>query len=262
MINSKKLRQLLAAAVFTVSFFSVSNVHAASYSVTQGDSLYLIGKLFNTTSSTLLQDNHLSSSTIYPGQVLSVPGTIYTVKSGDTLYLIAKRYNITLTSLRKMNNKWDDSLYIGQKLTLPASASVATSSTGTSTTVSAGTSSVSTSDVDLLARLITAEADGQPYLAKVAVGAVVLNRVKDSRFPSTISAVINEKSYGYYQFTPVENGYIYKPASLDSIKAANEALKGVDPTNGAVYYFDDSTTNSWLWSKPIALRIGKMVFTY
>jgi spore germination cell wall hydrolase CwlJ-like protein len=110
--------------------------------------------------------------------------------------------------------------------------------------------------------LITAEADGESYVAKVAVGAVVVNRVQDSRFPNSISAVIYQKDGGYYQFSPVENGWINKPASSDSKRAALEALQGSDPTNGALYYFDDSTTNKWIWSKPIAFRTGNMVYSY
>jgi len=110
--------------------------------------------------------------------------------------------------------------------------------------------------------LITAEAESEPYNAKVGVGGVVLNRVKDSRFPNSINGVIYEKSYGYYQFTPVENGWIHKPASEDAKRAAYDALHGSDPSNGAVYYFDDSATNKWLWSKPLAARIGRMVYVY
>jgi len=118
------------------------------------------------------------------------------------------------------------------------------------------------SDVDLLARLITAEAGSQPYNAKVSVGAVVINRVKNPLYPNTISGVIYERSNGYYQFTPVINGWINKPATSDSIKAAYDALKGIDPTKGALYYFDNSATNQWLLSKPVAIRIDKMIFSY
>lgn len=260
MIKSKKLRQLLAATVFAASFFSVSSVHAASYNVAQGDSLYFIGKMFNTTATTLQQTNNLTSTMIYPGQALTVPGTIYTVKSGDSLYLIAKRYNLPLNLLRKINNKWDDTIYIGQTLTLPKAAS--TTVVGGTSSSSTGTSSVSATDIDLLARLITAEAGGESYTAQVAVGAVVMNRVKSAIFPNTISSVINQKDSRYYQFTPVENGYINKAATADAVRAAKEAISGVDPTKGAIYYFDDSATNQWLWSRPIALRIGKMVYTY
>ena len=259
MINSKKLRQLLAATVFTASLFSVSSVHAASYKVTQGDSLYLIGKMFNTNATTLQQTNNLSSTIIYPGQVLTVPGTIYTVKSGDSLYLIAKAYNLSIDSLRKVNNKWDDMIYTGQTLLLPKTA-IAPMIAGTSTPTT-GTS-ISNTDIDLLSRLITAEASGESYSAQVAVGAVVMNRVKSTSFPNTVSSVIYQKDSNYYQFTPVQNGYINKAATADAIKAAKEAISGVDPTKGAIYYFDDSATNKWLWARPLALRIGKMVFTY
>ncbi|MCR4434445.1 MAG: LysM peptidoglycan-binding domain-containing protein [Clostridiales bacterium] len=229
--------------------------HAATYTVVSGDTLYKIGKLFGTSSSVIMETNGLSSDRIYPGQKLSVPSQDYTVKSGDTLYLIAKKYNITLASLRKVNNKWDDYLSVGQKLIIPAAVS-------SSPSTSLGTISYSTADVDLLARLVTAEAAGEPYDAKVGVAAVVINRVKDPQFPNTISSVIYQKSGGFYQFTPVQNGWINKPASEDARKAALEALNGRDPSNGALYYFDDSATNRWLWSKPITARIGRMVFVY
>lgn len=265
MLNSKKIKALLFT--ISLSLLSVGQVHAASYTVKAGDSLYKIGKLFNTDATTIIKNNSLSSSVIYPGQVLNITSQTYTVKSGDSLYLISKQYGISVDSLRNANNKWDNYIYPGQVLNIPGGTiSNNNSSSNTSKPVvpngSSPVVSYTANDADLLARLITSEAEDQPYDAKVAVGAVVLNRVRDSRFPSTITSVIYEKSGGYYQFTPVLNGWINKPASQESIKAAFDALHGSDPTHGAVYYFDDSTTNSWLWSKPIALRIDKMVFTY
>ncbi len=89
---------------------------------------------------------------------------------------------------------------------------------------------------------------------------MVINRIKSSQFPNSISSVIYQKSDGYYQFTPVVNGWINKPATEASKKAAKEALYGSDPSKGALYYFDDSATNKWLWSKPITARIGNMVY--
>jgi spore germination cell wall hydrolase CwlJ-like protein len=112
----------------------------------------------------------------------------------------------------------------------------------------------------MLARLITAETTGEPYDAMVAVGAVVVNRVQSSDWPNTITSVINQKIGGYYQFTPVKNGYINNPPSDTAVKAAWDALYGKDPSNGAQFYFDDSSTNQWLWSKTITARIGRMVF--
>ncbi|AGC68165.1 putative cell wall hydrolase [Thermoclostridium stercorarium subsp. stercorarium DSM 8532] len=246
-------------AVLVLSSLVPTFANAATYTVVKGDSLYTLGQLFGTTSGTLMTRNGLKSTVIYPGQKLEVPATVYTVQKGDSLYLIAKKYGITLSALRKANGKWDDMIYVGQKLIIPGSASVTANSAA-----SANNSAISytQSDLDLLARLITAEANNQPYTAKVAVGAVVINRVKDSRFPNTIRGVIYEKSYGYYQFTPVQNGMINKPASQEALKAAYDALNGVDPTNGALYFFDKTATNKWLWSKPIALRAGDMIYAY
>lgn len=264
MFKSKKVAVLISTAALFIVL--AQTAYAGNYTVASGDSLYTIGKLFNTTASTIKLDNHLMSSAIYPGQVLSVHSGTYTVQKGDSLYLIAKKYGVTLSSLRKANNLWSNSIYPGQKLNLPGQGSAGSQTSPGSTSSTAGTPggalAYTQSDLDLLARLITAEAGSQPYQAQVAVGAVVVNRVKDTRFPNTLSGVIYQKSNGFYQFTPVENGWIDKPATQDAKNAAYEALHGVDPTHGALYYFDDSTTNKWLWSKPIAIRIDRMVFTY
>ncbi len=236
--------------------------HAANYNVVKGDSLYTIAKLFGSTTQDIIKTNNLSSTEIRPGQVLNVPGQAYSVKSGDSLYLISKRYGISLSSLRKANNKWDDYIYPGQILTVPAASTSSTAALQTDAAKTGSGVAYTADELDLLARLVMAEADGQPYEAKVAVAAVVLNRVKDKNFPDSISSVIYQKAGGYYQFTPVENGWIYKAASQDSINAAKDALQGSDPSNGALFYFDDSATNKWLWSKPVKAWIGRMVFVY
>ena len=117
-------------------------------------------------------------------------------------------------------------------------------------------------EVDLLARLITAEAQGEPYEAQVAVGAVVINRVQSGVWANTIEAVIYQRINGYYQFTPVQNGWINKPAESESIKAAQAALSGADPTNGAQFYYDDKATNAWILAKPISVQIGHMIYAF
>lgn len=265
MIFTKK-KKATAFLVVIFLFLALSfPAYASTYTVVKNDSLYTISQTFNTSVATIKNSNNLTSYVIYPGQKLNVPATDYTVKSGDTLYLISKRAGISLWSLRKANNKWDDMIYVGQKLILPGVNGGSASSTNYSPqTGSTGKSVIpySSYELDLLARLITAEAVSEPYQAQVAVGAVVVNRVKDSRFPNTITSVIYQKDSKFYQFTPVENGWINKPATDSARKAALEALNGNDPTKGAIYYFDDSATNKWLWSRPIALRSGKMVYTY
>jgi len=116
----------------------------------------------------------------------------------------------------------------------------------------------STSEVDLLARLIHGEARGEPYIGKVAVGAVVLNRVRSSSFPNTISAVIYQPG----AFDAVRDGQIWLTPDADSKRAARDAMNGWDPTGGCLYYFNPRTaTSSWIWTRPIQLSIGRHNFS-
>ena len=128
----------------------------------------------------------------------------------------------------------------------------------TSNNISYG-ASAKTSDIQLMARAINGEARGEPYEGQVAVGAVILNRVKDSRFPNTISGVIYQSG----AFTAVADGQINQPIAEGSTvyKAAQDARNGWDPTNGCIYYFNPQTaTNKWIWSRPLVKTIGKHRF--
>lgn len=116
------------------------------------------------------------------------------------------------------------------------------------------------SDLDLLARIITAEAGGESYKAQVAVGAVVLNRVKSSYFPSSIRDVIYEKSYAHYEFTPVLNGNINRPAHASAVKAANEALGGNDPTSNALFFYSGKSPEALTLPQPVSIIIGNLTF--
>jgi N-acetylmuramoyl-L-alanine amidase len=253
-----KLNLKSTLLALTLALISSSSVYAAPYQVKSGDTLYKISNAYNTTTNVLMKNNGLSSYIIYSGQVLNVPANTYKVVSGDTLYSIARKYSITLDKIRIANNKWTNTIYPGEVLNIPF-----TSITGQTVPQSnPGVIAYSSSDVDLLARLITAEAGGESYNAMLCVGAVVVNRVQSSLFPNNISGVINERSYGYYQFTPVMNGMISKPASQTAINAAYAALKGTDPTNGALYFYDSTVTNTWLTSKPVATSLGKLTFAY
>ena len=113
------------------------------------------------------------------------------------------------------------------------------------------------SEIYLLARLIHGEARGEPYLGKVAVGAVVLNRVRSASFPNTISGVIYQPG----AFDCVKDGQINLTPDSDSLRAARDAMNGWDPTGGAIYYFNpDTATNGWIWSRPLLTNIGKHRF--
>jgi spore germination cell wall hydrolase CwlJ-like protein len=260
MLKFNKIKTLVLGITFTL--LSAQTAQAATYTVTKGDTLYSLGRLFGTSSTTLVSTNKLSSSNIYVGQTLNVPGAYHTVLKGETLYSIARKYYVTIDALRKANAEWDSIIYPGQRLLIPKTTISTTSTAVTTTTTSPAVIPYTAADLDLLARLVRAEAEDQTYRAKVAVAAVVINRVQSSLFPNTLREVIYEKSGGYYQFTPVVNGHINNVATQADINAAKEALHGSDPTNGALFYFDDSTTNTWLWSKKVALRDGNMVYSY
>ena len=117
----------------------------------------------------------------------------------------------------------------------------------------------STSDIQLMARAINGEARGEPYEGQVAVGAVILNRVKSSKFPNTIAGVIYQSG----AFTAVSDGQINIAIEEGSsvYKAARDAMNGWDPTGGCIYYFNPNTaTNKWIWSRPQVKTIGKHIF--
>ncbi len=122
--------------------------------------------------------------------------------------------------------------------------------------ISASTSMRSGS-VDLLARLISAEARGEPYVGQVAVGAVVLNRMEHPSFPNTMSGVIYQSG----AFTCVTDGQWDMPVADSAYSAARDALNGWDPSGGAIYYFNPATaTSKWIWSRPLIVTIGKHRF--
>ena len=122
---------------------------------------------------------------------------------------------------------------------------------------SSSSSSSNSSNVNLLARLIYGEARGEPYTGQVAVGAVVMNRVKSSSFPNTISGVIYQSG----AFDAVKDGQINLTPDSTAKKAAQDAINGWDPSYGAIYYFNPSTaTNKWIWSRPMTVTIGRHRF--
>jgi len=228
---------------------------AATYVVQRGDSLYKIAQRYGTSVPALMQQNNLRTSLIYPGQRLVISGSTsgtYRVQPGDSLYLIARRYGVTVSALRQANNMWTDLIYPGQVLAIPGG------SYDNPSNISHG---LSQSDINLLARLVTAEAGGEPFLGQIAVAATVLNRVEDAKFPNTIKGVIYQVVNGHYQYSPVLDGRIYLPATGTAYRAVEAALNGQDPSHGANGFYNPAkTANRWVRSWPVTARIGNHVF--
>lgn len=123
--------------------------------------------------------------------------------------------------------------------------------------VQADSSTYTNHDITVLAKMIHGEARGESYIGKVAVGAVILNRVEDKKFPNSIYSVCFQPG----AFDAIRDGQYYMNPDTDSINAAKAALNGWDPTYGALYYWNpDTATSKWIWSRKIITQIGKHVF--
>lgn len=146
---------------------------------------------------------------------------------------------------------------VGKRTFQALGISVSSSSNSSSSSSSSGVNGYTSSDVALLARLIHAEARGESYTGQVAVGAVVLNRVRSSSFPNTISAVI----YQPYAFTCVNDGQINLNPNSTAMSAAKDAMNGWDPSYGSLYYYNPAiATSKWIFSRKTVVTIGKHVF--
>lgn len=175
-------------------------------------------------------DNHIYAETLDNVD-------IYKVQKGDSLFKVGVKNGVPELELKKINHLKSDSLNPGQKLILPKT--------------------ISKAEKDLLARLVHAEAKGEPQAGKVAVALVVLNRVEDDRFPDKIKDVI----YQNRQFQPVDNGAINEPADNHSKKAVMEALALKGQDSQSVFFFNpDETDSSWLRTKTVTTEIGNHRF--
>lgn len=168
--------------------------------------------------------------------------TTHIVKSGDTYWKIGNTYGVSVLDLKNSNNKTSNLLNIGQTLVIPKPV-------------------ISVVDKDLMARLVFAEAKGEPYAGKVAVATVILNRLSDPNFPNTVSSVVYQIESGHYAFTPVQNGTINQAADQASKNAVNEALAFRGQGRGSVYFYNPKTASSkWIFSREVTTTIGNHRF--
>ena len=165
----------------------------------------------------------------------------HTVSTDQNYWTIAKGFGVPLNSLEAANH-WE-TLYAGENIVIPNSP-------------------ISWADKELMARLVHAEAVGEPYAGKVAVATVVLNRLLSPQFPKTVPGVIYQISGGHYAFTPVENGQINQPADPASLRAVNEAVALMGRGNGSLFFYNPSTSTSfWNASRQVTCVIGHQVFS-
>ncbi|NLY88664.1 MAG: LysM peptidoglycan-binding domain-containing protein [Firmicutes bacterium] len=257
----KSANGLTSNIIYPGQTLTIPGGNTSSYTVQPGDSLFLIAQRYNLSLNELRQANNIWHDTIWPGQTIYIPrsanpgggNTVYTVRPNDTLFLLARRYGSTVQEIKSLNNLWSDTIYPGQKLTIPSG--------GKNPGGNTGSGNFSATDLELLARLVRAEAEGEPYEGQVAVAAAVLNRVRDSRYPGTIAGVIYQVVNGRYQFCPVSDGRINLPSTASSRRAVQDALNGWDPTHGAIGFYNPVTaSNSWVRQQQTTAVIGNHVF--
>lgn len=189
-----------------------------------------------------------------PGKqpVESPKAVFYTVKEGDTLNSIAERHGVSLQSVIRANRLSRTVIHPKQVLLIPGA------NPDFEMALSRG---YTRDDVIMLARAIHAEARGESFTGQVAVGAVILNRLKSEQFPGSIREIVMQKHNGTFQFTPVQDGSINLEPDETAICAAIQAMAGHDPTNGALYFYNPETaTDQWIRTLQIQTRIGNHVF--
>jgi N-acetylmuramoyl-L-alanine amidase len=184
----------------------------------------------------------LSMSAFTLNSTTEAATTTHKVKAGETYWKIAAGFGVPINSLLKANNKASTLLYPGENILIP-------------------NSSISAADKDLMARLVHAEAKGEPYAGKVAVATVIFNRVASNDFPNTIHGVVYQIASGHYAFTPVQNGAINQPADAASKRAVNEAIAFKGQGNGSLFFYNPKTAVSkWIETRQTTVTIGNHRF--
>ncbi|MHB8172265.1 MAG: cell wall hydrolase [Thermincolia bacterium] len=245
-----------------------AKIYKKTYLVRPGDTLSSIALRYGVTISTIQSANGLKDSKIFAGVKIIIPigakeAVDYQVQAGDNLYRVARRYNLPLKVLKQVNNLNSALIRPGQVLFIPMSFNKSKDKTVISTMATSGREVMgfSEEEVYLLARLIHAEARGESMEGKIAVGAVVLNRLAHPDYPKTIRDIIYQKNERVHQFSPVQDGSISMEPDRDSVEAALDAIRGVDPTGGALFFYNpDTATDQWIKTLPTIKPIGNHVF--
>lgn len=241
----RRIPETIALVVCLCLFFATP-AFGQQYRIQPGDSLWKIARAHAVSVDSLMVANKLSSDLILAGGTLNIP-VEHKVARGDSLWLLAQKYGTSVEAITAANGIRGTIIYVGEVLVIPTA-------TGSSDIKK---SEATSQDLELLARAVYSEARGEPFIGQVAVAAVILNRVASPDFPNTIAGVV----YQPWAITAVNDGQFWLTPNQTAYLAAQQALDGVDPTYGSLYYYNPVTaTNQWIRSRQILTRIGNHVF--
>ncbi len=260
------ISMIVVALLFSSCFPAYANGEIY-YKVKPGDTLYGIGKKFGLSYRSIMQRNDLQSVLIKPGWKLALPSggfEVHTVKQGENLYRIARRYGVRVAEIKAASRMAAGGpsgalIQPGMKLLIPAGSNSLQDYRVQPVFSSRG--ALTKEDIRLLAKLIHAEARGESLKGQVAVGAVIMNRLASSSFPGSLREIVFQRTNGIYQFTPVKDGQINLEPDRVSIYAAEQAIKGNDPTGGALFFYNPETSSDqWIKTLSVTRIIGNHVF--
>lgn len=255
------ISKILIALLLAVNYAEPAAAAGNYYTVRTGDTIYAISKRNGVKHNSIMTANRLSDSRIYPGQRLVLPTAagreIYNILPGDNLFRIARKNGVSVSAVMAANGLKTAEIHAGDRLVMPDPGVKAVPVFSKGTLFQRYTDE----ELILLARLIHAEARGEDHRGKVAVGAVIMNRISSGKFPAGIREVIYQKTNGVYQFTPVKDGNIKREPGEEAFRAAREALNGVDPTGGALFFYNpEKSSDRWIRTLPVTTTIGNHVF--
>ncbi|WP_029420041.1 LysM peptidoglycan-binding domain-containing protein [Alicyclobacillus macrosporangiidus] len=245
-------RTWLCGAAAVLSMTAAPEAMASVVTVRPGDSLWSIAKAHQVSLAAVQKANpNVDPKHLPVGARVNVPDRhTYVVRKGDSLWTIARQHHVSVQALQAAN-PWVRplNLPVGATLRLPVSAPA----TGLATA----------DNLYWMSHIIHAEAGDEPLAAKIAVGDVVLHRMRDPAYPDTVKGVVFQVADGHYQFEPVMNGYIYSEPDAESKKAAEAVLRdGRDVVPGAMVFYNPAQTpaRSWVWSRPVITKLGHLNF--
>lgn len=254
------------STMVATTVFGVTSAMAATVTVQQGQTMWSIAKQQGLSLSAIESANpSVNPSKLDVGMNLKLPSVSgYRVGIGDTFYTISKKLHVNMSALEQLNPSVNPlNLIVGTLLNVPSSMTPVTSATPATSTAATATGSVAEQNLYWMEHVISAEANAEPLATQIAVGDVIMHRLEAGSYGSTVKDVVFQVINGHYQFTSVENGFIYSTPVATSIQAAKDVLSNhQDVVPGALVFYNPSKTpaSSWVRRQPTINQIGALVF--